>query len=133
MLGISSKVDYGIVVLAELAKAQTDDYLSLADIADEKNLSANYLGQLMMPLKDNDLVESKEGKGGGYRLKKKLIKISLADVIRAYEGDIAFVPCLSEKDNCQSEPKCFTKNLWTKVQKDFIRYAEHKSLAELLR
>ncbi len=132
MLGVSSKVDYGIIIIADLAKANDGIFVSLSEIAESKNLSANYLAQLVLPMKEAGIIESKEGKGGGHRLRKKLNKISIADVIRAFEGEISFVPCLSGKPSCQSEAFCVSKNLWRKVQDDFVKYAESKNLEEML-
>lgn len=133
MLGVSSKVDYAIVVLAELANSDRKQYKSLQKIADKRKMSANYLAQIVMPLTKAQIIDSKEGKGGGHRLKKELEEISLAEIIRIFEGDMAFVPCMSDKVECQSSPVCVTKGVWQKVQKDFAEYAQGKSLKELLK
>ena len=132
MFGVSSKVDYGLIIIFDLSGLAENQYLSLVDIANKRNLSANYLAQVVLPLKEADIIESKEGKFGWHRLIKGLSQIYLSDIIKAYEGDISFVPCLNEKLVCKSEPFCVTKDVWKKVQDDFMYYAEKKSLKELL-
>jgi Rrf2 family protein len=131
MLGISSKVDYGIIIIADLAKAKTNEFVSLNDIAEDRNLSANYLAQIVLPLKKAGIIESKEGKYGGHKLAKPLSKISLAEFIRALDGDIVFVHCLADGECCQKNNFCISKEVWRKVQNDFVKYAEKKSLKKL--
>ncbi|KKP39655.1 MAG: RRF2 protein family [Candidatus Peregrinibacteria bacterium GW2011_GWF2_33_10] len=132
MIGISSKVDYALITIVELAAAKNGKFLSLSEIAKKRHMSANYLAQLMLALKKKGLIESKEGKAGGHRLAKSLDKIFLVDVMSAFEGGIALSPCLHRSGRCKTQAVCTVKHVWRKVQNDFVDYASHKTLSELL-
>jgi len=130
MLQVSRKVDYGVMVLASLPEWDTDEYRSLQDIAHEKSLSAGFLGQVMMPLKQAGLVRSREGVGGGYQLARSSEEITLADIFTALEGSPQLVACQNSAQSCVCEKNCPTKSLWGDLQQMMVDYLTSRRLAE---
>ena len=86
---LSARVDYALRAVAELAAAdapRTVDQLSAA-----QHIPAKYLESILGELRRNGLLRSQRGPEGGYRLARLPERISIADVIRALDGELANV------------------------------------------
>ena len=55
---LSTKGRYAMVALADLAEADSDRLVSLAEIAERQDISQTYLEQLFVKLRRAELVES---------------------------------------------------------------------------
>ena len=86
MFNLSTKSDYGFIVMLELAQKYQRGLLSLSDIARRRKLSSGYLVQIIQPLVKAKLIVSKEGKSGGYQLARNPKQISILEIIEALEG-----------------------------------------------
>jgi len=67
-VSFSTKGEYGVRLMAQLARRFGTGPASLTDIADEEDLPRAYLEQLVISLRDADLVQSTRGAHGGYEL-----------------------------------------------------------------
>ena len=136
----STKAEYGVRVMAHLAKHNGERPISLATIADSEGLPLAYLEHLVQRLRKAGLVESRRGAHGGYTLARDAGDISMAEVVRALEGDIAPIDCIaSDPDGklvcsreATDERACPTKLLWTRVQGSIVRTLNEITLAELV-
>ena len=79
--------DISILLLTELAGVYPSGRLSLADVAQKHGVSVLFLKKLARQLKHTGFIESKEGSGGGYRLKIAPDRIFIWDIIKALEKD----------------------------------------------
>ena len=91
----STKAEYGVRVMAHLAKHDGERPISLATIADAEGLPLAYLEHLVQRLRKAGLVESRRGAHGGYTLAREAEEITMAEVVRALEGEIAPIECIS--------------------------------------
>lgn len=132
MFVISTKIDYGVLMMVELAKTLPGTFLALSDIAKKRNISEKYLSQLIQPLKQAGFVASKEGSSGGYRLAKSARQISLQAIIEALDGPIQLVRCLEDKDKCPANHHCVTQSVWRELQQDITKLLAHKTLHDIL-
>src|SRR3954470_7184720 len=135
----STKAEYGIRVMAHLARRNDDEPVSLGSIADAEGLPLAYLEHLVQRLRKAGLVESRRGAHGGYSLAQPPGDITMAEVVEALEGEIAPIECISAdpdgvlvcaRDGELGEP-CPTKLLWTRVQGSIVRTLKDMTLAEL--
>ncbi len=133
MFSLSTKSDYGFIVMLELARNYRRGLVSLSDIARRRKLSSGYLVQILQPLVKAKLVISKEGKGGGYELARSPKKISVLEIIEALEGKAALVKCLKPGGKvCPGFDKCEAKNIWAAVAKEMQAMLRKKTLMGLL-
>lgn len=135
MFRISTKGDYGLLLLSALAEAyqNNDAFVALKEIAKAKNLSLSYISQIIIPLKNAGLVKSKEGHLGGYRLAKPPREITMMEVLEALEGPIAPVRCCDNKaGKCGSESYCNVKYTWQDARAMLGQFLKTRTLADIL-
>lgn len=134
MFKISTKGDYGLLLLAALAKVHADgkSFVALKEIASAKHLSLPYISQIVNSLKRAGLVESKEGLGGGYRLSRSPDSITVIEILEALEGPVAPVKCCTaNKEKCGAEPYCEVKSTWHEAKKMMIEFLRNKTLKDI--
>jgi Rrf2 family transcriptional regulator, cysteine metabolism repressor len=136
----STKAEYGVRVMAHLAGTTGDRPISLGAIAEAEGLPLAYLEHLVQRLRKAELVESRRGAHGGYSLARPADAITMAEVVRALEGEIAPIECISAQSDGElvcsreavSDGPCPTKFLWTRVQGSIVRTLQDITLAELV-
>ena len=111
---LSSKGRYAVMALADLAKFNSNQPVSLRDISLRQGISLVYLEQLFLKLKKNKIVNSVRGKKGGYVLNKNATEIKISEVLLAVEEKVKTVGCEKHsKKACNGKSsKCITHNLW---------------------
>jgi Rrf2 family protein len=84
---LSSKTEYGILALLELAIAYPhNEPLQIRQIAAAQNIPDRYLEQLLATLRRYGLIRSQRGARGGYLLAREPRKITLAEIVDCLEG-----------------------------------------------
>ena len=137
----STKAEYGVRVMTHLARANGEGPISLASIAESEGLPLAYLEHLAQRLRRSELVQSTRGAHGGYTLGRPADEITMAEIVRALEGSIAPIECISADPDgqlvCTREGEsghdpCPTKLLWTRVQGSIVRTLTDMTLADLV-
>ena len=136
----STRAEYGVRVMVDLARRDSDDPVPLAEIAEHEGLPLAYLEHLVARLRRAGLVDSRRGAHGGYLLSRAAELITMAEVVEALEGAIAPIECISSDSDgtmhCVREldPQrvCTTKLLWTRVRGSIVDTLERTTLAELV-
>ena len=131
---LSSKGRYAVMALADLAKFDPNEPVSLRDISLRQGISLVYLEQLFLKLKKNKIVSSVRGKKGGYTLNKNASEINISEVLSAVEEKIKTVGGEKHsKKGCNGKSaKCITHNLWDELE-DYINvFFEKKKLSDLI-
>jgi Rrf2 family cysteine metabolism transcriptional repressor len=136
----STRAEYGVRVMVELARRGGDQPVSLAEIADGDGLPLAYLEHLAARLRKAGLVESRRGARGGYMLARPAKEITMAEVVEALEGSIAPIECISEGADghliCSREADtdhvCPTKLLWTRVRGSIVTTLQDTRLSDLV-
>ena len=136
----STRTEYGVRVMVELARHNGDGPVSLTDIASTEELPLAYLEHLVARLRKAGLVESRRGARGGYLLARPARDVSMAEVVEALEGSIAPIECISQAADgglvCSRETDadhvCPTKLLWTRVQGAIVGTLRDTRLSDLV-
>ena len=89
-------------------------------------------------MKRHGLVQSKKGKGGGYFLAAAPAEITFGNVIRALEGPLALVPCVSQTAytkcaECVDERPCGVRLAMQEVREATSQILDHTTLADINR
>jgi len=92
--------------------SQQGNPVHLREIAIRNNLSKSYLEQLVVSLKNSQLLRSFSGRSGGYLLSRPPEQISLLEIIEATIGPINIVDCVSHPEECLSAEYCECRVVW---------------------
>jgi Rrf2 family cysteine metabolism transcriptional repressor len=137
MLRVSTKGEYGVRIMVDLARHYGERPRSLTDISQAEMLPLAYLEQLVKLLREADppLVVSTRGAHGGYRLSRDPAKICMGEIVRVLEGPIAPMICATEGEMtqiCGLLDSCKTKYLWAKVRDAVAQTLDSITLADLV-
>ena len=107
--------------------AKNDFYYDLKKVSSKKvdkdviKTSVFFYAVSIVDLKHSKIVNSKQGRNGGYYMLKDPKDVSVADVYRIFDGAISLLPCVSlnfyEKcDDCNDEATCSLKREFIKIR-----------------
>ncbi len=130
---ISTKGRYALRVMINIALYSGGEYISLKDIAKREEISLKYLEQVIALLNKASLVQSLRGNSGGYRLSKNPKDITAGDILRAAEGSLSCVSCLSGCNNdCLHKEACSTISFWEGLNSVIDKYVDGITLEDLV-
>ncbi|MFH1700136.1 MAG: Rrf2 family transcriptional regulator [Candidatus Zixiibacteriota bacterium] len=128
-----TRARYGLRMMMELARLQEKSTLvQLKNIAKVTGLSKKYLGQLIILLKDHELVIVVSGRGGGYRLIRSADEITLRQVLKAVYGPIFATECVVNPDICLNAVFCETRTIWALISDKVQEVLDQYTLADLV-
>jgi Rrf2 family protein len=84
---LSARADYALRAAIELA-VTPDRPVTAEHLAQAQEIPDQYLGTILTQLRRSNIVRSKRGPDGGFWLARAAAQISLADVIRAMDGQL---------------------------------------------
>jgi len=133
---ISAKGEYAARALLHLALAyESGAPVKTADIARQQSIPKKYLEQILLLFKKDGYVRSKPGLNGGYSLAKPPADITMAEVIRAVDGPLAPVRCVSRtayaKCTCAIESACALRTVWQEARNAMAGVLEGITLEEV--
>jgi Rrf2 family transcriptional regulator, cysteine metabolism repressor len=85
---LTSRSEYALLALIYLARNQ-EGYIPVHTIAAAQQIPPKFLEQILLDLRRAKFLHSMKGKGGGYRLGKPAEQITLAEIIRLFDGALA--------------------------------------------
>ena len=131
---LTSKGRYAVMALADLAKFNSSNPVSLRDISLRQGISLDFLEQIFSKLKNHNIVKSIRGSNGGYILNKNPFEIKIANILNAVDEEVKTVQCKKEsKKGCNNKTsKCITHNLWDELEEHINHFFEQKNLKDLI-
>ncbi len=134
---LSKKCKYAIHALVHMAKTPEDKFL-IKDISEECNIPKKFLEAILLDLKRAGVLGSRQGKGGGYFLRRKPSEVNLAEVVRLFDGAIAAVPCATFKfyescDECKDEEICAVRHAFLAVRNATVEMLKADTLEVLVK
>jgi Rrf2 family protein len=100
---ISSKGEYGLRALLDLAQRVGEGPVQSRDIHQRQGVDENYLNQILILLRRAGLIESIRGPQGGHRLARPAAQITVLEALIALEGPL--LPIESGRDSLEpAEP-----------------------------
>tara|TARA_B100001741_G_C16212887_1_gene441178 strand:+ start:132 stop:539 length:408 start_codon:yes stop_codon:yes gene_type:complete len=132
---LNTKSRYAVMALADMASLKANQPISLRDISLRQSISLQYLEQIFLKLKKNNLVKSVRGSNGGYVLSKNAENIKLSEIFLALNENVKTIGCdKHSKKGCNGRSaKCITHNLWDELDLHINNFFENKKLDDLIK
>ena len=128
---LTTKGRFAVTAMVDVALRHEDGPVSLAGVSERQQISLSYLEQLFGKLRRCGLVDSVRGPGGGYKLSRDQSDISVAEIIRAVDETLDATQC-GGKEDCVSEQRCMTHDLWATLNRKMYDFLESVPLADLV-
>jgi Rrf2 family protein len=135
---LSMKAKYGLKAMLRLARDHGRGPWLIADLAAQEGIPKKFLELILLELKQQGVLQSKKGKGGGYLLARRPEEISVGTVLRILDGSLAPVPCVGRTgyrpcDECKNPGECSIRLLMTEVHDATSGILDSTTLDELIR
>ncbi len=134
---LSKKTKYALKALLYLARHYDAGPILISDLSQDEKIPKKFLELILLTLKNNGILLSKKGKGGGYCLSRSPGEIGMGKVIRILEGPIALVPCVSVTayapcPECLDEGTCSIRLVMKDIRDATAKILDGTSLADML-
>jgi len=118
-----------------MADKSSNEPTLIAEIAKKRKIPLKFLENILLQLKNEGVLESKKGKGGGYFFRIPPKDIPLARIIRIIDGPISMLPCVSlyfyeRCKNCD-EKRCGIHDIMAQVRDSTLKILEKKTVADI--
>ena len=109
----------------------------IADIAEAERIPKKFLDTILLEMKNNGLLLSKKGKGGGYTLARPAARIMVGEIVRILDGPLAPVPCVSRTayrrcEDCVDETACAVRSVMQDVRDAIAAILDNTSLGDMI-
>lgn len=130
---INTKIRYGVRTMIEVALHSQSEGILQKEIALNQDLSEKYLDSIISSLKASNLIINIGGKKSGYILNIPASKITIYDIYKAFEQELAIVQCINNPGICSRTTICVTREFWTGLNNLIIAYLRKTTLEMLVK
>jgi Rrf2 family protein len=135
---LTRKAKYGLKAMLQLAREHGRGPILIGRVADHERIPKKFLESILLDLKRRGLLQSRKGPHGGYQLGRPPERISVGEVIRALDGPLALVSCVSQTayapcEECVTERDCAVRRLFHEVRDQTARILDGTTLASAMR
>ena len=128
MLKISTRGQYALLIMTDLAEAEEGNFIPLKTLSHRRNLSLKYLEQILIQLSKAGLVMGVRGSNGGYKLVKRTDEYTTGEILRALEGELS--PIGEQKTNVITDVG--NSGYWKDFENVINQYVDSVTLDELV-
>lgn len=115
MFRLSKVTDYGIRILAHLARDEAGSTHAAREVAEELALPLPMVSKVMKALARAGMLESHRGAKGGFSLSRPPERLTVASMIAALEGPVALTECVLAESACSHEGSCSVQEPWSVI------------------
>ncbi len=132
---LSSRARYATRAILDLSIEFEKGPIQIQEIAARQNIPLKFLQQILVSLKMTGFVESRKGPGGGYQLAVAPKEITLGAVVRAMDGPIAPISCVSvtkfSECGCPNPEICSLKEAFKEARDAIANILDNTTFADL--
>ncbi len=130
---ISTKGRYALRVMIDLALNNNEKYITVKEISERQEISNKYLEQIIAMLTKAGYLETARGNAGGYKLARKPNEYIIGDILKATEGELIPIDCLTKEGKCERQEACKTRSFWKGLDDVINEYVNSKTLEDLIK
>jgi len=132
-LKLTCRSEYALLALVYLARNRKDDYITVQTVAEAQQIPPKFLEQILRTLRLARYLRSSKGKNGGFRLAGSADKITLAEIIRLFDGALAPTDSVSKffYEPTPIEKESGLLAVFKEVRDFIVDKMEHTTLADV--
>lgn len=121
----SKTCEYAIRAMIFIAqKTMAGDKVGIKEIARGIDSPEHFIAKILQELSRKQLLQSAKGPNGGFYIEKESLKCSLADIVKAVDGDRIFSGCGLGLKQCSETYPCPIHNEFKKIRKELQQILE---------
>ncbi len=131
---LTTKSEYALLALIHLSRQGREKVISVASIAKSQNIPSKFLEQILLVLKRARYLRSSKGPKGGYSLAMDPKKISIAEIVRIFDGALAPTDSVSSHfyEHTPIEKEKKITGLFRQLRNYISDKLENTSLADMM-
>ncbi len=124
--------DFSLRLLLYLMARGDDEVVSVSVIARAYGVSSNHLSKVAAELTRLGWLESVRGRKGGVKLEEVARGLSIGDVVRETEHNMALVECMGDGNTCPIAPVCKLKGVFIEAREAFLEVLDAYLLEDMV-
>ena len=130
----SKACEYGIrAVLYIASQSLRERRVKIGDIVQSTGSPEAFTGKILGLLSRNSLVDSYTGPNGGFEIRQdKLQSITIAEIVRAIDGDLFFEGCALGLAHCDADNPCPMHHSVVKIRENMFHVLQHTTVHDLV-
>jgi Rrf2 family protein len=132
---ITNRGKYATRAMLDLTLHYDEGPVQIRDIAERQKIPLKFLEQILLELKHQGFVQSRKGPGGGYTLADRPEVITLGAVVRAMEGPLAPISCVSvtgyRECGCPDPESCGLREVWRDAREALVGVLDRATFADI--
>lgn len=133
MLRINRQTDYAARVVLALAQEPMGTRLSTKKIGKAMLIPKNLLPRIVAKLAQTEIITTFAGRDGGLQLARIPEKITLRDIVQAFEGPLLLSECMLGEDFCPFEEACVIRPRWARLQDVILKELASTTFLDLVK
>jgi Rrf2 family protein len=127
----STSTKYAVMALIELAVRQNDRPVQVREISKSTGIPHHFLAKLIQTLVKAGILSSTKGRGGGLKFVRSPEEVTIAEVVKAIDGQQVFQSCIFGLQNCDGTKNCPMHSVWGPIREQILKFLQKTTVADL--
>lgn len=127
----SKSCEYAIKAMIFVAqKSKSDLRIGIKEIARGTDSPEHFIAKILQDLSRRKLIHSVKGPNGGFYMDTQDLKTSIADIVKAIDGDSIYTDCVLGLKACSEKSPCPVHIEFKEIKKSLIKMIETNTIGE---
>ncbi|HRI34034.1 MAG: Rrf2 family transcriptional regulator [Saprospiraceae bacterium] len=127
----SKSCEYAIKAMIFVAqKSKNEARVGIKEIAKGTDSPEHFIAKIMQDLSRRKLVHSVKGPNGGFYLDKEDLKASIADIVKAMDGEKLYTDCVLGLKACSEKNPCPVHFEFKEIKRNLIGMIENNTIGD---
>ncbi|MFB6290938.1 MAG: Rrf2 family transcriptional regulator [Candidatus Bipolaricaulia bacterium] len=127
----SRSTQYALQALVKVSETDQGEYVTVTDLSDEIDVPKEFLAKIFQELAKRGILESRRGRGGGFRLSRPPGEIDIYEIVELIDGTQPMSGCIFDGKTCHPEDPCPLHNEWIEIREEIIDFTRRNSVKDL--
>jgi len=128
---LTKNTDYAIRALLHIAR-NGEGYISSREISSDEEIPLPYLRRILNKLREEEIIITREGVGGGAKINRDPAEIRISNLIRIFQGDLTLLDCVFRKNICSNVKTCPLRKRIKKIEDTVVKELEGLTIKDLI-